>query len=294
MEICFRDSEVQLDGWRPDDGAAPQTARMGGQMTKQDGSSSGGVQSIARAFELLETMADLGGIAGVSQLATRSGLPLPTIHRLVRTLVTLGYVRQEPSREYALGPRLVRLGDSAGRLLGAWATPRLKDLVDATGESANLAMLEGDQVVYTAQVPGRHAMRMFTEVGRRASVHCTAVGKSMLATLTPERVKEIVVPSGLVAQTPRTITTMRALTAELETIREQGYALDEEEQEVGVRCVAVALPGTPSRAALSISGPTPRMTDAMIKRAVPLLTEAAQQLADELALAGSRSRERVG
>ena len=75
---------------------------------------SGGVQSIARAFDLLETMADLGGIVGLSQLASASGLPLPTIHRLMRTLLDLGYVRQEPSREYALGPRLVRLGESAG------------------------------------------------------------------------------------------------------------------------------------------------------------------------------------
>jgi len=143
----------------------------------------GSVQSIARAFDLLETMADLGGIVSLSQLAGRSGLPLPTIHRLMRTLLDLGYVRQEPSREYALGPRLVRLGENASRLLGDWATPYLQRVVDAIGESANLAMLDGHQVVYTAQVPGRHSMRMFTEVGRRAGVHCTAVGKAMLAAL---------------------------------------------------------------------------------------------------------------
>src|SRR6266705_1172025 len=96
-------------------------------MAKQDvdagnGRLPGGVQSIARAFDLLETMADLGGIVGLSQLASRSGLPLPTIHRLMRTLLDLGYVRQEPSREYALGPRLVRLGENASRLLSDWST----------------------------------------------------------------------------------------------------------------------------------------------------------------------------
>ncbi|HEY1345042.1 MAG TPA: helix-turn-helix domain-containing protein, partial [Streptosporangiaceae bacterium] len=129
---------------------------------------SGGVQSIERVFELLETMADAGGVIGLSQLASQSGLPLPTIHRLVRTLVDLGYVRQEPSREYALGPRLVRLGDISSGLLTRWATPYLQKVVDALGESTNLAILDGDQIMYVAQAPGSHSMRMFTEVGRRA------------------------------------------------------------------------------------------------------------------------------
>src|ERR1700753_3013368 len=97
------------------------------------------VQSIERAFELLEMMADAGGVVGLSQLASRSGLPLPTIHRLMRTLLNLGYIRQEPSREYALGPRLVRLGDSSSGLIGRWAGPHLHHLVDVLGESSNLA-----------------------------------------------------------------------------------------------------------------------------------------------------------
>jgi IclR family transcriptional regulator, acetate operon repressor len=267
-------------------------------MAKQNGEGGtgrlgGGVQSIERTFDLLETMADLGGIVSLSQLANRSGLPLPTIHRLMRTLLDLGYVRQEPSREYALGPRLVRLGESASRLLGTWATPYLQRLVDAIGESANLAMLDNHQVVYTAQVPGRHSMRMFTEVGRRAGVHCTAVGKTMLATLPPARVAEILHRSGLTPQTEHTITALPVMGQELERIRLRGYALDDEEQEVGVRCVAVALPGDPSRAAISISGPSTRMTEALIGTAVPLLTETATALADELDLAGATARSKV-
>ena len=119
----------------------------------------GGVQSIERAFLLLETMAEHDGMMGLSALAAESGLPLPTIHRLVRTLVDLGYLRQEPSRQYALGPRLIRLGESSSRMLSIWARPHLSRLVDDLGESANLAMLDGDQVVYVAQVPSRHSMR---------------------------------------------------------------------------------------------------------------------------------------
>jgi len=246
----------------------------------------GGVQSIARVFELLETMADLGGIVTLSELAHHSGLPMPTIHRLVRTLVDLGYVRQEASRAYALAPRLVRLGEGASRLIGTWATPHLRRLVDAVGESANLALLDGEEVVYAAQVPGRHSMRMFTEVGRRAGMHCTAVGKAMLAAMPPDRAVEILRRSGLSAQTAHTLTTVEAMQKELSRIRENGYAIDEEEQEIGVRCVAVALPGERARAAISVSGPSTRMTESLVGAAVPALLEAARALGDELDLAG--------
>lgn len=253
-----------------------------------DSRSTGGVQSIARAFDLLEEMADAGGIVGLSHLAARSGLPLPTIHRLMRTLVDLGYVRQEPSREYALGPRLVRLGDGAERLLGTWATPYLVELVASVGESVNLALLDGDQVVYAAQAPGRHAMRMFTEVGRRAGVHCTAVGKVMLAHLPEDQAVQIVHRSGLERFTDHTIVDVDRFVRELHRVKAAGYAVDEGEQEIGVRCVAVALPGNPVRAAVSVSGPSTRMTDELIRAAVPQLKTVAESLAVELHLASSR------
>jgi IclR family acetate operon transcriptional repressor len=251
------------------------------------GRPAGGVQSIARVFELLETMADLGGIVTLSELATRSGLPGPTIHRLVRTLVDLGYVRQEPSRAYALAPRLVRLGEASNRVIGTWAPSHLRGLVDAVGESANLAILDGDEVVYAAQVPGRHSMRMFTEVGRRASMHCTAVGKAMLAAMPSDRAGEILRRSGLSAHTPHTLTTIEAMEGELGRIRENGYAMDAEEQEVGVRCIAVALPGERARAAISVSGPSTRMTESLVGAAVPILLETARALGADLDLAAT-------
>ncbi len=247
----------------------------------------GGVQSIARAFGLLEVMAANGGIAGLSELSQRSGLAVPTIHRLMRTMVELGYARQEPSRKYALGPRLVLLGDSAGRLLGTWATPHLRRIVDELGESANLALLDGHEVLYVAQAPGHHEMRMFTEVGRRAAAHCTAVGKAILAGLPEARVEAILRAAGMEARTPNTITTSAALMDELAHVRARGYALDEQEQEVGVRCVGVALPGDPVRAAISISGPVGRMTDALVDRSIGLLRQAASDLAADFALAAA-------
>ena len=242
----------------------------------------GGVQSIERAFALLEVMADLGGVAGLSRLAEASGLPLPTIHRLVRTLVDTGYLRQEPSRQYALGPRLIRLGESSARLLSVWARPHLVRLVTELGESANLAMLDGDQVVYVAQAPSAHSMRMFTEVGRRVLPHCTAVGKAMLAEMPADQVSELLDRTGMPGYTPQTITERDTFFEALTKISEQGYAIDESEQEMGVRCVALTVPGGPARLAISLSGPAVRMTEDLVARAVPLIREAGAALARDL------------
>ena len=240
------------------------------------------VRSLERAFELLEHLADAGGEMALSELTEVSGLPMPTIYRLMRTLVNHGYVRQEPSKRYALGPRLIRLGEGASRLLGTWARPVLARLVDEVGETANMAVLEGDEAVYVAQVPSRHSMRMFTEVGRRVQPHCTGVGKALLSQLPEPRVRGILARTGMEAHTPNTITGPEALMAELDRIRGQGYALDDEEQEIGVRCVAVALRGAPALTALSVSGPSARMTRETVADVVPIMRDAAERFTEEL------------
>jgi len=222
-------------------------------------SASSGVQSLERAFDLLEELADAGGILTLSELAARSGLPLPTIHRLLRTLVRQGYVRRTPDRRYALGPRLIRLGESAGRLLGGQAGPFLTELTAATGETANLAVLESGAVVYVGQVPSPHAVRMFTEVGRRVEPHCTAVGKVLLAQLPRAEAARVLGPGPLTRHTDHTITDPAALLAQLDVVRERGYAVDDQEQELGVRCLAVVVPGAPAPTALSVSGPDSRV-----------------------------------
>ncbi|WP_232666222.1 IclR family transcriptional regulator [Pseudonocardia sp. TRM90224] len=256
-------------------------------MTEAGPDRSGGVQSLDRAFALLEHMAEAGGDVALSELAARSGLPMPTIHRIVRTLVASGYVRQLPSRRYALGPRLIGLGDAASRMLGEWARPQLALLVDQVGETANMAMLDGDAVVYVAQVPSRHSMRMFTEVGRRVPVHCTGVGKALLAQLPPDDVLALLRRTGMAAQTPHTITEPARLAAELERIRQQGYAVDDAEQELGVRCIAVAVPGGPSMTAISVSGPESRVSWAAVERIAPLLRQSAEALAGHLDARGA-------
>lgn len=240
------------------------------------------VQSVDRALDLLELLAAAGGTLTLSELANRAGLPLPTIHRLIRTMVNRGYVRQEPSRRYALGPRLIPLGDTASRLVGAWARPHLDDLVRQVGETANLAMLEGDRVVYVAQVPSPHSMRMFTEVGRRVLPHCTGVGKALLSTLPDEQVGQILRRTGMPAQTGNTITDAQAMLAEIGRIRDRGYAVDDGEQEVGVRCVAAPVLDSLAPIAISVSGPAGRLTTDRVDEVGGLLQRAAVDLATTL------------
>lgn len=224
-----------------------------------------GVQSLARAFGLLELIADVGGEAGVTELSARSGLPLATIHRLLRTLHDLGYLHQTPSRSYTLGPRLIRLGESASLRIGSWAAPVLADLVERFQETANLAVLDVDHAVYVAQVPSPHSVRMFIEVGARVPLYCTGVGKALLAQLPDDRVEAYLAGSALLAVTPVTITDPERLRAELATIRERGYAVDDGEREVGVRCVAAAVLGAPTASALSVSGPQGRVGDDKVR-----------------------------
>lgn len=241
-----------------------------------------GVQSVERAFGLLELIADAGGRATLSELSERADLPMPTIHRLLRTLVNLGCARQMDDRGYALGPVLMRLGDLAGRQLGDIVRPHLRALVHHLEETANIAVLDGDMMVYAAQAPSRRSMRMFTEVGRRAHPSATGVGKAVLPSLDAERVAQVVQSSGMPQLTPKSITDFDQLLEELDRVRVRGYAIDEEEQELGVRCFAVNVPNAPTPMAVSVSGPKSRLDEEFAERAIPLLQDAAQQISAEL------------
>lgn len=244
------------------------------------------VQSVDRVFGLLEHLADGDGSLTLSELAARSALPMPTIHRLIRFLVSQGYVRQDPAKRYTIGPRMIWLGEAASRMLGSWATPVLTRLVDEFGETTNMAMLEGDGVIYVAQVPSPRAMRMFTEVGRFVMPHCTGVGKAIMSTMSDDEVTALLQRTGMPARTEHTITDIDAMLAELATIREAGYAVDDGEQELGVRCVAVPVPDLPFPAAISVSGPDSRVTADQVGQIAPAARRAAAELTDVFRMVG--------
>lgn len=237
------------------------------------------MQSVGRALLLLELLAQAGGRLAITDLAARSGLSLGTVHRLLASLVSRGYVRQDPDRRYALGTALLPLGDAATRLLSSWALPYLSQLAERSGETSNLAVLEDDHVIYVAQAPGRHRMRMFTEVGRRVLPHSTAVGKVLLAWQDEDHVRRVLTRLGLPARTPRTHTSLASFSGELAVVRERGWAVDDEEEEPGVRCMAVPVgPGAGAVAAVSVSAPASRLEPGQ-----PDVVEALRQVAEQLA-----------
>ncbi|MDN5853720.1 MAG: IclR family transcriptional regulator [Actinomycetia bacterium] len=248
-------------------------------------SADGSIQSVERAFEVIEVIArgGMGGGLSLTEIAAATSRPAPSVHRLIRTLVLLGYVRQEVSRRYTLASGLIRLGDGAARQLGTWATPVLSGLVDRIGESANMAILEGSHALYVAHVAGRHSMRMFTEVGRLVPLHSTGVGKALLAQLPDDDVEKLLKLAGMPRITDHTITDPAGLLQELRAARVRGHSTDDGEQELGVSCVAVPVPGAATLTAISFSGPLARMTPEVARQAAAALKVAAQTMAEQFA-----------
>jgi len=220
---------------------------------------------------------------GIGEVAEMTGLPQGTAHRLLHSLQSRGYVRQDSSRKYSVGTAALRLGDAAQRSLARNARPHLSDLVAISGETANLAVLEGNDVVYVAQAPSPHTLRMFAEVGRHVPPHSTAVGKVLLAAMPRERALGLLRRTGLPRRTDQTITELGAFARELDTVLNHGWAADEEEQEVGVRCLAVPVGhGEDAVAAISLSGPAERFNGGREPGLVGAMGRVAQRFADEL------------
>lgn len=241
------------------------------------------VQSVERAVDLLEALARSDGPVGVGELAAATGLPQGTAHRLLRSLQSRGYVRHDTSRKYSLGTGAFLLGDAAQRALARSARPYLGQLVALSGETANLAVLEGDDVVYLAQAPSPHTLRMFAEVGRHVPPHSTAVGKVLLADMPREQAVATVGRNGLSAMTPHTITDLSQLLEELDASAARRWAADEQEQELGVRCVAVPVAkGGRAVAALSLSGPAERFAGVGCDGLVEQMSKVAAAFAEEV------------
>ena len=240
---------------------------------KERGSS---VQSVERSLDILEALGASGSPVGIVDLAQRTELHVSTAHRLLSTLISRGYALQDPqTNKYALGLRVLQLASQAIKDsdLRSIAKPFLQRLMETTQETANLVVLDCDDAVYIEQVEGPRLVRMFTKIGRRVPLHCTGVGKVLLSHLPEERIDAIIAKRGLPAFTPKTITDPNSLKTELRSVRAQGFALDNEEQEEGVRCVAAPVYDRDWQpvAAISISAPVTRLTT---QRAILLASQA--------------------
>ena len=241
------------------------------------------VQAVESAFELLEIILDAGGEASLSELAAASELPPPALRRLLRTCLRAGCIHHLPSQRYGLGARLVRLGEEAIWQIQPVARPRLVELVRLLGESAGVELRDGDKIICVAQQPSRQVMRTVTEVGSSSQLHSTAAGKAMLATMSNREVRRIITGTGWVTSTPNAHRSIRSLLADLAAVRRRGYAVDNEEQELGARSYAVAIPHARTLMAVSVSGPISRVDDAFGERAVPILQQISVQLSHDLA-----------
>lgn len=247
----------------------------------------GGVQSVERTLDILEALVELGSEVGLVEISQAVSLPLATVHRLLGTLITRGYVKQNrQNRKYALGFRALQMGsDMRQRFsLRLEARPFLQRLMQRSGESANLAVLDDGEIVYIDQAQSSRILRMFTQIGNRLPAHSTGSGKVMLAYASPDAVDGILRRHGLPGRTQHTIVDQQAFRKELEHIRELGYAVDDEEQEEGVRCIAVPVRDESAHvvASLSISGPATRLNDAQMRNVIPEVLDCGAKLSAKL------------
>jgi DNA-binding IclR family transcriptional regulator len=203
------------------------------------------VSSVEKALGLLRCVGDKGGSRGLAlaELSQESGLHKSTAFRHAATLVKLGFLEQDPDTErYRLGTAILELaGQSLANMeIRQQALPYLRDLMRETGQTVHLGILEGAQVIYIEKVEFPGPFRLHSTIGGRAPVHCTALGKAILAQRTQEEIG-IVVENGLGARTPNTITDPRRFHEELASVRNHGYSVDNEENREGICCVGAPI-----------------------------------------------------
>jgi len=218
------------------------------------------IKVLNKSLSVLEILLQQGSAMNMIEISERLEIYPSTIHRILDTLKYRGYVEQDPyTQKYQLGLKLLELGMTKLRQmnLAREAAPYLKELVNQCNETAHLGILEKEEVIYIAKEESSQAIRMRSYVGRKVPLHCTALGKVLLAYLPEKERKRILFRKELPRFTENTITDKKKLKKELDKIKEQGFALDREENEKDVRCVAAPIRNFQGKviAALSISSP---------------------------------------
>jgi len=245
-----------------------------------------GVRVLHKTLDILETLRSGRNGLSLSELTSRVGIPKPTVYRIVATLESRGYLDRTSDGNYRLGRKFFERqpeGNGQQALIQA-ARPAMKNLLDSCKETLNLGIIDGGEVVIIETLESPLTVRMSSKIGNRRFLHSTALGKVLLAALPEKDVQRIVRARGLPRFTDNTITTWRALTVELEKVRQQGYAFDNCENEADGRCVAAPIfgPGRSAVAALSISGPLPRMTMPRARAFLKTLCETCKTISEAI------------
>jgi DNA-binding IclR family transcriptional regulator len=245
------------------------------------------IQAIERAVAILNVFTVDEPELGVTEIAERVGLHKSTVHRFMVNLDAAGLVERNPrSGRYRLGLHIFELGGLVMQRMNLWdeALPFLEGLVRDTGETGHLAVLEGGEAIYIERVEARRPLRVPSAIGRGYPAHATNLGKVLLADLPRDRLMEVVDAHGLPSYTRNTITDLAQLEAELERIRIQGYAIDDEEYDEGLRCIGAGVRDHSGRvvSALGIGGPVTRITPERVQELAELVMAAATGLSRRL------------
>jgi DNA-binding IclR family transcriptional regulator len=252
------------------------------------------MKSLHKVLDLIETMAGMGD-AGIRELSAATGFPPATIHRMVATLVQRGYLKQDRvTKAYALSLRFLELGTRVREQfnLVSLARPHLEGLMADTKEAVNLAVRDGDDAVYLDHVASSYSMiRLFTKVGARVPLYATGVGKAFLSREGEAELEDYFQRTQRMRHAPHTLVGREALREGVERVRRQGYAVDDEEMEQGVRCVA-ALVFDHNRlpaAAVSVSGTVTRLTPERIEQLGQRVRRCALVISHELGFLPDRA-----
>ncbi len=256
--------------------------RRRGRPPSAGGDSGGEVQSLDRAILILEIVAGADGI-GLSEVARRAELPNSTVHRLLATLQKRRLVDHDPeSGSWTVGVGLFRIGSAYLRIrkLPDVGRPILRELLQETGETVNLSMLDQRELVCVAQAESHAPVRAFFRLGRRLPIHASAAGKAILAASPPALRRERVGTLDFERFTPNTHVSPRLLIADLAEVEGRGFAIDDEEHTAGMRCVAAAIHDEWGEAvgAVSVSGPSVRMPPERLASVGVLVKDAAARL----------------
>jgi len=252
---------------------------------KSRSSSDGQVQSLTRALTILNAVAEDEQGLTLSEVAIKVGLPPSTAHRHLTTMQQERFVRFDSnSGTWLIGVQAFLTGNAFidSRDIASLARPQMRRLMETSGETVNLAIADEDQgnVIYLAQVECRHMMRAISRPGERIPMYCSAVGKALLAAMPDSAVTAVLRKTGLKRLTDKTITSPTKLSEELKNIAVNGYAVDDEEHAVGLRCIGSAIyneHGEPT-AAVSLLGPAARIADHQISEFGKLAREAAASI----------------
>ena len=244
------------------------------------------LSSVANSIRLLTSFSGEENELGITTLASRLRLAKSTVHRLAATLTGAGFLEQNSETgKYRLGVALFELGALVRRRMHVAneARPKLRELLELTGETVQLGIVDHYSVLYVYEMESRHAIRMAAAVGGRAPLHCTAVGKVLLAHQNPEYVRDLI-GRGLSSHTGKTVTRRETLLALLEEVRLRGYAIDDEESENGLRAIAAPVRNHTGGviAALGVAAPVQRMTKKVMQTCVPSVMSTAAAVSARL------------